>query len=60
MEYEWKNKETGEIITHNHYRNPPDLPGQWERVFAFGLGSVQGAGGSPGRPSVRGKDGQDQ
>lgn len=28
---------------------PEVPPGGWQRVYAFGIGRVQGAGGSPGR-----------
>lgn len=45
----WKN-EKGEVVEHDHYSDPPKLPGTWKRVYSFGLGRVEG-GGSPGRTS---------
>lgn len=52
MKYEWKNTKTNEVVEHNHWSTPPALPGKWVRVFAFGTGRVEGAGGSPSRVSV--------
>lgn len=55
--YAWKNKRTGEITEvmrpMSECNTPPDWTNEWERVYSFGLGRVEGAGGSPGRVSVR-------
>lgn len=51
--YEWKNTKTGEVVDHDHWSEPPNLPGEWKRVFSVGLGRIEG-GASPARPS-RGK-----
>lgn len=58
MIYEWRNTETGEVVTVERkladYLVPPDESGKWERVISsFGVARVEGAGGSPNRPSVR-------
>lgn len=50
--YEWKNVETEEIVDHDHWSKPPELPGEWKRVFSFGLGRVEGGGASPARTSA--------
>ena len=38
--YDYKNKETGEVVTVNRSVDerdtPPDLPGEWERVINLG------------------------
>lgn len=52
--YEWIN-EKGEVETTDTYNKPPDDKHEWRRIFSFGLSSVNGAGGSPGRPPLRGK-----
>jgi hypothetical protein len=52
MMYEWKNKE-GEVVEHDHWSVPPSLPGKWTRVYSFGTGRVEGAGGSPSRVSMK-------
>lgn len=55
--YEWKNRVTGE--TQEVVRSmadsdlPPDDSGDWERVFWFSAGHIQGAGGSPARMSPK-------
>jgi hypothetical protein len=52
--YAWKNKKSGKIVeverpmSHSHLPPGNDAAG-WERVFAFGIGRVEGAGGSPAR-----------
>jgi hypothetical protein len=56
VRYDWKDNETGVVIEHDHASEPPNLPGDWHRVFNFGVGRVEGAGGSKARPSVT-KDG---
>jgi len=53
MRYEWKNVRTGKVVEHDHWSVPPKLPGKWVRLFNFGVGRVEGAGGSPGMPSTR-------
>jgi len=57
MTYEWMNDEH-EIVEHDHWSEPPALPGNWRRVFSLSFGRVDGAGGSPGgyittRPDAR-------
>lgn len=54
MKWEWKNVKTGEVVEHDHWSIPPDKSGDWKRVWAFGVGRVEGGGGSPGRVSKRG------
>lgn len=58
-EYEWRNVETGEVVTVTRSMadssSPPDDSGEWERVYSFGIGRTEGGGGSPARPSVRRK-----
>lgn len=58
--YAWKNMSSGEVIEVrrpvSECDRPPDKTHQWERVYAFGVGRVEGGGGSPGRASVK-KDG---
>lgn len=58
-EYEWKNTETEEVVTVERkaadYQVPPDDSGKWVRVYSFGLGRVDGGGGTPGRSSARRK-----
>lgn len=53
--YAWKNTETGEVVevqrTMSEATIAPDDSGKWERIFTFGIGRVEGGGGSPGRPS---------
>jgi hypothetical protein len=44
--YEWIN-EQNEVVDHNHYSEPPDLPGTWRRIFSLSIGKVPGAGESP-------------
>ena len=46
--YDWKNVETGEVVEHDHYADPPKLPGEWKRVYSLGIGRVEG-GASKGR-----------
>jgi len=57
VQYEWKNIKTGEVVTVERkladYLMPPDKSGQWERVISpFGVGRVEGGGGSPNRTSI--------
>jgi hypothetical protein len=52
-EYDWKNVETGEVVTTSHWSEPPDDSGKWRRLYSFGVGRVEGAGGSRGMPSTR-------
>ena len=53
--YAWKNKKTGEVVDVTRpvaeANVPPDSgeKDDWERVYSFGVGRVEGAGGSPGR-----------
>ena len=59
--YTWKNKKTGKLVdvrrSSAESSVPPDIfddlpgttPGDWERYYAFGIGRVEGAGGSPAR-----------
>lgn len=54
MRYEWKNTETGEVVESEHWSIPPDKSGNWQRVFRFGVGRVEGGGGSPGRATKNG------
>lgn len=58
-EYEWKNTKTEEVVTVSRkvadYQVPPDDSGNWVRVYSFGLGRVDGGGGTPGRSSARRK-----
>ncbi len=54
--YVWKNTKTGEVVDvlrarMNESQTPPDDSGDWERVYAFGVGRIEGAGGSPPRVS---------
>jgi hypothetical protein len=49
--YEWKD-EDGNIAVTDKYNTPPDSKKQWQRVFSFGLSSINGAGGSPSRPPL--------
>lgn len=51
MVYLWQNTDTGEIVEHDHWSTPPEKPGSWVRKFSFGVGRVEGGGGSPGRVS---------
>lgn len=51
-EYDWIN-EKGDIKTTQSHDTPPDKSGKWKRVFSFGISTVNGAGGSPGRTSVK-------
>lgn len=51
LTYEWQD-EKGNIVETNQPDVPPDNKRQWKRVFSFGLTSINGAGGSPGRPPV--------
>lgn len=51
--YEWKNVKTGKIVEHDHWSEPPDLPGKWQRVYSVAIGRVPGASGSPGMPSTK-------
>ena len=53
LEYEWVN-EKGESRITNGFDTPPQEPGEWRRVFAFGVSTVNGAGGSPSRVSLSG------
>lgn len=50
--YEWRNTETGEVVEHNHWSEPPALAGVWQRIYSVGIGSVSGGGGSPAKTSV--------
>lgn len=52
-EYDWKNDETGEVVTTAHWSKPPEGPGKWRRLYVFGVGRVEGAGGSRGMPSTK-------
>lgn len=59
--YLWKNVETGEVVEEfrsmEHSHTPPDKPGTWERLYPlFGVGRVEGGGGSPARTSVNTDD----
>lgn len=51
--YLWKNPKTGEIVeVERSFENadqPPDKRRKWVRVYSFGLGRVEGGGGSPAR-----------
>jgi len=49
--YEWKN-EKGETIETESFDTPPNIEGNWTRVFSYGLSSINGAGGSPRRPPL--------
>jgi len=49
--YEWKNQD-GKVVEHDHWSEPPNLPGKWKRVFSFAVATVEGGGGSPARSSV--------
>jgi hypothetical protein len=51
-EYEWTN-EKGEVKMTDKHDTPPKEKGTWTRVFSFGISTVSGAGGSPGRTSVK-------
>lgn len=55
--YVWKNKKTEEVVevqrSISECELPPDSTGEWERVYSFGVGRVEGGGGSPSRPSIR-------
>lgn len=51
MTYEWRNIETGQVIDHDHYSEPPDDSGKWVRVFSVGINTSGGA--SPSRVSVK-------
>jgi hypothetical protein len=46
--FEFQNKKTGEIIEHHTYEAPGP---EWQRIFSFGVGQVQGAGNTPARSS---------
>lgn len=54
--YAWKNTYSGEVVEvlrpMSECNTPPDSTNQWERVYSFGVGRVEGAGSSPARPSV--------
>ena len=57
-EYDWLNIETDEVVTVERkladYQVPPDDFGDWVRVISgFGVGRIEGAGGSPNRSSVK-------
>ena len=47
--YLWKNVVTGELIETDSWSTPPDREGKWQRAYAFGIGRVEKAGGSPAR-----------
>lgn len=52
--YEWKRIRQDRMIATWEYAttDSPDVPPEgvgWVRVYSFGIGSVQGAGGSPAR-----------
>lgn len=49
MQYEWKNPKTGQTMMTPSPDKPPKYG--WVRVFTFGVGRVEGGGGSPGRVS---------
>lgn len=49
--YEWRH-ENGSVVETDEPSTPPDTSGKWERVFSFGISTVNGAGGSPSRPTV--------
>ena len=60
--YDWKNTKTGEVVTTQSYDSPPCVDSctcygadgcEWKRIYSFGLSSVQGAGASKARQSVR-------
>lgn len=57
--YTWKNTKTGETVDVQRpiaeASTPPEGEGPWERVFAFGVGRVEGGGSSPARTSTRSK-----
>lgn len=57
--YAWRNKKTAqfaEVFRPTEKHNvPPDDSGDWERVYAFGVGRVEGGGGSPARTSLERK-----
>lgn len=56
--YAWRNIETNEIVeversmADSQLAPEPDDQGKWQRVYNFGVGRVEGGGGSPGRSSV--------
>ena len=52
MKYLWKDPKSGETIEHDHPSDPPKKG--WVRVYSFGIGRVEGGGGSPGRVSKHG------
>lgn len=51
--YTWKNKATGEVVEIQRPMSeatvPPDEESEWERLYSFGVGRVEGGGGSPAR-----------
>lgn len=49
--YEWRNEE-GQVVEHDHWSEPPALPGTWKRVYSVGIGAVSGAGSSKARTSA--------
>lgn len=53
--YTWRNKTTGETVDlvkpMSEAQTPPDESGNWERLYNFGVGRVEGGGGSPSRPA---------
>lgn len=53
--YPWKNTKTGEEVELLRSMAESDIPPNddegWERVYSFGLGRIEGAGGSPPRVS---------
>lgn len=56
--YEWKNVETGEVIsieaTIDLCHIPPQEEGEWVRDYrSVAIGQVEGAGGSPSRGPSR-------
>ena len=53
--YAWRNVETGEVVEVERTMSESDVPpsdDRWERVlFTPSIGRVEGAGGSPFKPS---------
>lgn len=51
--YTWKNVKTGEVVEMMRPMAeatiPPNDDDGWERIYNFGVGRVEGGGGSPAR-----------
>ena len=52
-EYEWRNTQTNEVVSTDKHDVPPDSSGDWIRKYSFAAGNVEGAGGSPPKPSTK-------